>query len=178
MTNSSRDLEVSGKPDAVFSCQSESSLNTFSERDRSNEPGNRVESSVHSVFKFADPANVGKSLLDTHKRFGSRSMFYTAKFHGRVADQHKSHLLQVVSPKPSRTKRSSLKTSSPDRNLWTDPYQRHERFMRNSHQNPIAEDMDEFGKVGAEMSYLQPQMHSDYDSAESIAGSDLEGGEL
>ena len=52
MTSSSRDLEVSGKPDAVFSCQSESSLNRFSERDRSNEPGNGVESSVHSVFKI------------------------------------------------------------------------------------------------------------------------------
>ena len=50
MTSSSRDLEVSAKPDAVFSCQSESSPNTFSERDRSNEPENRVESSVHSVF--------------------------------------------------------------------------------------------------------------------------------
>ena len=45
--------------------------------------------------------------------------------------------------------------------------------MRNSHQNPIAKDMDEFGKVGAEMSYLQSQMHSDYDSAESIADSDM-----
>ena len=50
--------------------------------------------------------------------------------------------------------------------------------MRNSYQNPIAEDMDEFGKVGAEMSYLQSQMHSDYDSAESTADSDLEDGEL
>ena len=51
MTSSSRDLEVSGKPDAVFSsCHRESSQNTFSERDRSNEPGNRFESSVHSVF--------------------------------------------------------------------------------------------------------------------------------
>ena len=37
--------------------------------------------------------------------------------------------------------------------------------------------MDEFGKVGAEMSYLQSQMHSDYDTAESIADSDLEDGE-
>ena len=37
--------------------------------------------------------------------------------------------------------------------------------------------MDEFGEVG-EMSYLQSQMHSDYDSAESIADSDLEDGEL
>ena len=35
-----------------------------------------------------------------------------------------------------------------------------------------------FGKVGAEMFYLQSQMHSDYDSAESIADPDLEDGEL
>ena len=38
--------------------------------------------------------------------------------------------------------------------------------------------MDEFGKVGAETSYPQSHMHSDYDSAESIADSDLEDGEL
>ena len=67
MTSFSRDPGVSGKPDAVFSCHSESSQNTFSERDRSNEPGNRFESSVQSVFRFADPANVGKSLPDGNK---------------------------------------------------------------------------------------------------------------
>ena len=50
--------------------------------------------------------------------------------------------------------------------------------MRNSCRNPIAEDMDEFEKVSAEMSYLQSQMHSDNDSEESIADSDLEDGEL
>ena len=38
--------------------------------------------------------------------------------------------------------------------------------------------MDEFGKVGAEMSHPQSQMHSDYDSAQSTADSDLEDGEL
>ena len=38
--------------------------------------------------------------------------------------------------------------------------------------------MDEFGKVGADVSYLQSQMHSEYDSAESIADADLEDGEL
>ena len=40
---------------------------TFSERDRSDESGKRFESSVHSVLKFADLANVGKSLLDGNK---------------------------------------------------------------------------------------------------------------
>ena len=42
----------------------------------------------------------------------------------------------------------------------------------------ITEDMDEFGKVGAEMCYIQSQRHSDYDTADSIADSDLEDGEL
>ena len=60
--------------------------------------------------------------------------------------------------KPSTPKRSSLKTSSPEE-LST-------------------EDVDEFGKVGAEMSHFQSQMHSDYDSAEIIADSNLEDGEL
>ena len=50
MIHSSRNPETSGKPDAMFSCHSESSQNTFSERHRSNEPGNRFESSGHSVF--------------------------------------------------------------------------------------------------------------------------------
>ena len=38
--------------DAMFSRHSESSQNTFFERDRSNESGNRFESSVHSVLKI------------------------------------------------------------------------------------------------------------------------------
>ena len=45
-------------------------------------------------------------------------------------------------------------------------------------RNSFGEDMDDFGKVFAEMSYLQSRMHSDYDSAESIEDSDLEDGEL
>ena len=44
MVISIRELEVSEKLDAMFSCHSESSQNRFSERDRSNEPGNRFES--------------------------------------------------------------------------------------------------------------------------------------
>ena len=38
--------------------------------------------------------------------------------------------------------------------------------------------MEEFRKVGADVSYFQSLMHSEYDSAESIADSDLEDGEL
>ena len=50
--------------------------------------------------------------------------------------------------------------------------------MKHVVRNSITEDMDEFGKVGAEMPNLQSKMDSDYDSAESIADSDLEDGEL
>ena len=57
MTSSSRDLEASGKLDAVFSCHNKWSKNTFSS----------CESSVHSVFRITDPANVGKSLLQSDK---------------------------------------------------------------------------------------------------------------
>ena len=45
-------------------------------------------------------------------------------------------------------------------------------------RNSITEDVNEFGKVGAETSYFQSQMHSDYDTAETIADSDVEDGEL
>ena len=38
--------------------------------------------------------------------------------------------------------------------------------------------MDEFGEVGVEMSHNQSKIHSKYDSAESIADSDLEDGEF
>ena len=67
ISSSSRDLESKGQLVAVFSCHSEPSQNTFSERDRSNEPGNRFDSSAHSVFRFDDPAKVAKFLLDGSK---------------------------------------------------------------------------------------------------------------
>ena len=76
---------------------------------------------------------------------------------------------EAIHPEDLEPRRNEL-----DRNLGADPNQRQERFVRNS----ITEGMDELGKVGAEMSYLQSQMHSDDDSAESIADSDLEDGEL
>ena len=78
MASSYRELGVSVKLDAMFSCHSESSQNTFSERDRSNESGNRFESSVHSVFWFADSANVGTSLLERNKdSFAQSSKVWT-----------------------------------------------------------------------------------------------------
>ena len=86
---------------------------------------------------------------------------------------------RTVEFKDIETEASELEDLEPKRvelgrNLGTDPYQIQERFMRNS----ITEDVDEFGKVDAETSTLQSQMHFDYDSAESIADSDLEEGEL
>ena len=80
---------------------------------------------------------------------------------------------EAIEPEDLEPRRIEL-----ERNLGTDPHQRQESFMRNKYQNPIIEDKDEFGKVGADTSYLQSQMHFDYDSAESIADSHLEDGEL
>ena len=62
---------------------------------------------------------------------------------------------EAIEPEDLEPRRIEL-----DRHLGTDPYQIQERFMRNNYQNPIAEDLDEFGEVGAEMSHLQSQMHS------------------
>ena len=67
MVSSSRELEVSGKLDAMFSCHSESSQNRVSERYRSNGTRKPIREQVHSVLNFADPANVRKSLLDGNK---------------------------------------------------------------------------------------------------------------
>ena len=67
MSSSSREPRVSGKPDAMFSFDSEPTLNTFLRRNRGNELGDQFESSVHSVFRFADPSNVGRSLLEGNK---------------------------------------------------------------------------------------------------------------
>ena len=75
---------------------------------------------------------------------------------------------EAIEPEDLEPRRIEL-----DRNLGTDPYQIHERCVRSS----LTEDMDEFGKVGADVSYLQSQMRSEYDLAESIADSDLEDGE-
>ena len=51
--------------------------------------------------------------------------------------------------------------------------------MGNDYQSPITDIMDEFGKHGVKsLSHNQSQIHSDYDSAESIADSDLEDGQL
>ena len=66
MINSSRNPEVSRKPDALFSCHSESSRNMFPKESVMNRE-TVFESGVHSVFRFAHPANVGKSLLDGKK---------------------------------------------------------------------------------------------------------------
>ena len=48
----------------MFSFDSDSTPNTFSARNRGNGLGDQFESGVHSVFRFADPSNLGRSLLE------------------------------------------------------------------------------------------------------------------
>ena len=64
-----------------------------------------------------------------------------------------------------------------DRNIGTDPYRIPERILGDDYQTPITEDTEETGKFDVDMPYVQSRIHSDYDSAESIADSDLEDGE-
>ena len=45
-------------------------------------------------------------------------------------------------------------------------------------RNSLSEDMEEFRKVCADVSYFQSQMHPEFESAESIVDSDFEDGEL
>ena len=56
--------KASGKLDAMFSCHSEPSQNTFAGKAEVRNRENLFMSSLHSVLRFADPANVGKSFLD------------------------------------------------------------------------------------------------------------------
>ena len=68
-----------------------------------------------------------------------------------------------------------------DLNLRTDPYQIpvfDERILGDDYPDPTTEDTEETGKFDVDMPYVQSRIHSDYDSAESIADSDLEDGEL
>ena len=67
-----------------------------------------------------------------------------------------------------------------DRNLEVDNQdQTHEIIMGDDYQSSITEDMNEFGKIGVKsLSYNQSLMHSDYDSAESIADLELEDEQL
>ena len=95
----------------MFSCHSESSQNTCSERDRSNDPGNRFESGDHYVFRFADLANVGKSLLD------GTTDHLRAQAHGGVADTLNLHLPQVNEPKITQSDDFEPRRIELDRNI-------------------------------------------------------------
>ena len=109
---------------------------------------------------------------------------HTAAISDRLAVSRRQSLQQVASQKIIVTNVIDSEAISPedfeprriefDRNLGTDPYQIHEGFVSSS----LTRDMEEFRKVGADVSYFQSKMHSEKDSAESIADSDLECGEL
>ena len=67
-----------------------------------------------------------------------------------------------------------------DRNLEVKHQdQTRERIMGDDYQSPTTEDVDEFGKIVVKsLSYNQSLIHSAYDSAESIADSDIEDEQL
>ena len=63
-----------------------------------------------------------------------------------------------------------------DQNIGTDTYQIPEGILGDDYQSPITEDTEETGKFGVDRLYVQSRIHSNYDSAASIADSDLEDG--
>ena len=113
---------------------------------------------------------------------------HTATISDRVAVSRRQSLLQDMSTKNHRDQRHRLRSNqswrlepqelSSTEDPGTDPYQIQERFARSNFPNPITEDMEEFRKVGADVSYFQSHMHSECDSAEIIADSNLEDGKL
>ena len=77
----------------------------------------------------------------------------------------------------STRKQSVLKTSSPEELSSTETLEQIRIKSTKDLWEVLSREMEEFRKVGADVSYFQSQMHSEYDSAESIADSDLEDGE-
>ena len=132
-------------------------------------------SSTSPIFLTVSPAQTRSMILDLYlpcdvpRQSGGSTQILSLTGYEPKSVEIKVIETEAIKPAHLEPRRIEL-----DRNLGTDPYQHQERFMRNS----ISEDTDEFGKVGAETSHLQSQIHSDYDSAESIADSDLEDGEL
>ena len=130
-------------------------------------------SSTSPIFPIVSPTHTQDLWPSAH--------IYPAMFRGRVADQHKSHLWQVMSPnrlrsKPSRPKRSSLKTSIPEELSLTGILGQ----IRVKYRNDSWEITTKI--LPLKMWWIWrswcrdvlSQMHSDYDSVESIADSDLE----
>ena len=128
---------------------------------------------VHNhKLSLSDFTCLSDALSNTHTTFGTRWIFTvrcsTAEW--RINTNPISHKLWAQNAHRG-PKRSSLKTSSREKLSLKGilaririKYRKHR--MRSDFQNPITEDMDEFGKVVAEMSYIQSQMHSDYHSVE------------
>ena len=93
-------------------------------------------SSASPIFPTDSPSHTQTLRLSTH--------IYPAMFHGRVADQHKSHLSQVMRPKSVEIKATETEAIEPedleprnielDKILGTEQYQTQERFTRSTHR--------------------------------------------
>ena len=85
-----------------------------------------------------------------------------ATIHAGVADPLKSHLPQVMSPKWSSPTTLSLEELSLTGILGQICIKPRQEFAGDDYQNPVTEDMEEFGQVGVEMPYIQSKIHSDH----------------
>ena len=183
MRSSSRDLEVSGKPDAVFHVKV---IRIWTRFPKETEVTNRETASRVVFILFFEICWPCKCWEITSRH--TQALWFTIHvLHCKVPRQSGGSA-QIPSPTGSEPKAIENEAIEPEDLRAQKNWARQESWDRSVSKTGkilweiatkiFAEDMDEFGKVDAEMSYIQPQMHSDYDSAERIADSDLEDGEL
>ena len=115
-------------------------------------------SSISPIFPTVSPSQTSPMILnpyipcDVPRLSGGSTQIPSLVGYETKSVEIKAIDAEAIEPDDLEPRRTEL-----GRNLWPDLYQRQERFMRNS----VTGDVDEFGKVGAEMSYLQSQRHSD-----------------
>ena len=115
-------------------------------------------SSTSPIFSTVSLLHTSPLILDTYvscdvpRQSGGSTKIPSLTGYEPKFVENKAIETEAIEPEDLQPRKIEL-----ERNLGTDPYQRQERVVRNS----ISEDMEEFGKVGAEMSYLQSQMLSD-----------------
>ena len=118
-------------------------------------------SSTSPTFPTVSPAHTRSLILDPYlpcgvpRQSGGSTQIPSLTGYEPKSGEFKDVETEAIEPEDFEPRRLEL-----GRNLGTDLYQIQERIMRNNYQNHITEDVDEFGKVGAEMSHLQSQMHS------------------
>ena len=121
-------------------------------------------SPISPIFPTISPTHTRRSVHDEHLPCDvPRQSGGSTQIPPLTGYEPKTIETEAIEPEDLEPRRIEF-----DRNLGTDPYEIQERFMGDIYQNTIAEDVEGFGKVGADISYIQSQELSVNDSAESI----------